>query len=368
VSIFITQLVPRDEVPAIKGAAQASINFCLNFIEAIQPEQVYALLLISEKKRHNFSFEYPKVSFIQCRFFPHLKGIRVFNAIIENIIIVKRILYSRQNNIWFYNINGHNILAFFILKFLCKKKCYIILADFSLEALINKISLRLMQRADGIVAFSAKSRDLFLKHKNFISKAGIINLLNLPTKEKTSESNKTFLFSGSLDEHAGIELALKVFSDLPDLTLIITGKGKGEALVKEYTQNHNNIKYLGFLNFVEYLSVLNEVEVVLSLRDPSFAENDFNFPSKIIEFLFYEKIIISTIQYTSIEQSLYFYSVYSKKDVIDKIYKIMRLESSELSIIKVKGREFVINNFSYQVWKNLVTNIEKNDRNDQLVK
>jgi len=358
-SVFISQLVPEGKELQIKGIAQAGMNFCHNFIKAINPVKVYALLLISERKKQIFSFENKNIRFIQIRFFPHIGLLRAFNAFLENLLITYRIVANKENNIWFYNINAHNIIAYAILKFIFFKKCFIIIADFSIDLFIFRCLLPFMRRADGIISFSQNTANLFAQHQNFIVKAGILNLKGTTPKMDRPINKTKFLFSGSLNPHAGIDLALEFFSGNSDLELIITGEGKGAELVRTY-KNHPNIVYLGYLSYQDYLKVLSEVDIVLSLRDTSFSENQYNFPSKIIEYLYNEKVVISTIPYQNIDASVYFITQYSQKALSDTIREIVNTSDEVLKQKCSKAKAYVVENFSYHSWQTLVKQTEEN--------
>lgn len=359
-SVFVTQLVPKGKEKSFLGISQAAMNFCHNFISATKPDFIYALHHISEIKKAKFKFEYSNLCFVQIRIFPHNKISRFINALIENLIIVIRVISRRQNNIWFYNINAHNFIAYFTLKYFALKKCFVIFADFDPSLKINMVTLPLIKSADGIISFSDKAHELFGSHKNLYIKSGIIDSNISDCEIQTYTNKKRCLFAGSLNPHAGIELALRAFACIPDMELLITGEGRGEKMIREYAHQFGNIKYLGFLEYSEYLEILSQNDIVLSFRNPKFPENKYNFPSKILEFFINGKIVISSINYKSIDENVYFHSEYSINSLTQILNEIKGTSDAKLYELRVKAKNFAANNFSHEVWRILVKNVENN--------
>jgi hypothetical protein len=356
-SIFITHLVPRDYNHQINGISQAGQNFCHSFIDAVRPKYIYALLITSESRTHNVKFSASNYSFIQCRFFKHRGFLKLLNIVLENVSIFIKIIRKKQNNIWFYNITTHTWLIYILLK-LINKKCYVIFADHNPDLFDSKFIRFLINQSNGIVSFSSNSKSLFLNHKNFHVLAGIINTPLINTS-LSYDIKSEFLFSGSLNMHAGIDLCLKTFALLKDSNLIITGQGEGEKQSTEFSRKNSNICYKGNVNYNEYLKILNSCEFVLSLRNPNFNENKYSFPSKIIEFMALGKIVISTIKYSNIPDSLYFYSDYSELCLRNIILKVLQLNESEKLLIRENMLNYVNNEFSVSKWKSLICEVEK---------
>lgn len=359
-SIFVTQLVPHNEVKNVKGIVQAALNFSHSIIDAIKPFQVYALLPLTEKKTQSFTFEYNNTTAVQCRAFPHNKAFRVFNVIIENIIIIKHIIFKNQNDIWFYNLSFHNIICFIILKFFFRKKCFILLADFSPEFISSKIFLSIMRYADGIISLSSKTKYFFPKHKNFVINPGIINLRGIVTTKRDSFNKSQFLFAGSLNPHAGIDLALKTFSILPKYDLFISGEGNTEEYIKQMSAKFENIHYLGFLDYKSYLEILGSIDIVLNLRNPEYIENEYNFPSKILEYFINNKLLISTLKYETIDENLYYYSEYKEESLKKTIEKIVQTDYEYIEQKLKNANNYVLTNFSFDQWNKLVKKVEAN--------
>jgi len=357
-SVFVAQLFPKDKVKDIKGASQAGINFCHGFIDAIQPDTVYAYQINSEGKKLQLDFQNKRIEYICFRGFPHKSIFKALNVVIENITIVREIIRKKENNIWFYNLTPQVILAFIILKILLRKKCFILVADFTPELFRNKIALKLMKLSNGVISLTPELKKLIGNGIPVLVKAGIIDESHIVTKTNTEVIRNKFLFSGSLSKYTGIELALDVFAQLPEMELFISGTGQSIDVIKEYCEKYPNIHYCGYLDFKEYLSLLDSVDFVLSLRDISLGKNNYNFPSKIVEYLINKKIVISTKQYETLDNDIYFYCDYELTDLKEKVLFVNHLPNDKINLIRDDAQKFAMNSFSKRSWKEKVHEIE----------
>ena len=154
---------------------------------------------------------------------------------------------------------------------------------------------------------------------------GIIPSIKIQKKKGVLHSN-AFLLSGTLNENTGLGLAIEVFKQLPTVQLYMTGilsidkKQEIEGIEKQCP----NIHYLGFMeNYQDYLNLLSSVDYVLSLRNPKSPVNTYNFPSKILETLAYNKIVISTIKYPELKGINYIISKYDVNELVTLIKDIL---------------------------------------------
>ena len=97
-------------------------------------------------------------------------------------------------------------------------------------------------------------------------------------------------------------MVLKAFASLPDCTLHITGSVvNNEAMIKEYASKYDNIIFHGKISYKEYLELLHKITFQLSTRNVESPENKYNFPSKIIESLLHNRVVVSTMNYPQLE-------------------------------------------------------------------
>ena len=95
----------------------------------------------------------------------------------------------------------------------------------------------------------------------------------------------------------------------------------------------------------------------LSTRDIRFPENQCNFPSKIIEALYHNRIVISTIQYSQLDGVKYFTVIPVENDFRDNIKRIVGLTQSDLLSYANQG-ELVSSMYSVKVWDKAMKKIE----------
>ncbi len=236
------------------------------------------------------------VSNVLLMFFDTFLGIRFF---IKN---------KNYTDLWFYNLTPHNFLLALFLKSFFNRKCYVILADFNPSDSYLSIWYYIkfvIRKMDGIICLSEYSKSYF-NHINSYVIAGVSapksNFSNIKAYSEINFEN--FMFSGRLSDINGISLLLNTFSNLPDKKLYISGCGELENLVLQFSNKYENIFYLGNLPYEQYLECLTKIDIHFSLRDPQFYENLFNFPSKIFEYLYYSKIVISSVKYEHLLNSV----------------------------------------------------------------
>lgn len=171
---------------------------------------------------------------------------------------------------------------------------------------------------------------------------------------------KEFLISGTLEDNiAMLPLLLDVFAQLPDFTLHITGKASDMSFIKKYTSKHNNIIYHGMVSYEEYLHILHNAPFLLNTRNPQSLENQCNFPSKIIEGLLHNRIIISTLYYNQLQGIRYFKVGSNSEVLISDLKKIVAMPSHDLLTYANQADE-VRKRFNSNIWKQAIQNIEMN--------
>lgn len=357
-SVFICSIIPQ-EVVVKNNVSQASVLFCRKIIKTGYFNKILSILPITVNEPIFIESGNRNIVNIQSRYFKHLSIGRYLNASMETI---KALKYCKgENYIWFYNINNQNILLYITLRYFTNKKVFILLADFTPPVRtfsLSKFVEYLIEHSDGIISLSERST---IQHKNTISIPGIIE--PLPNQFNSSNDNNTitrnkFLFSGYLGKVTGIDLALKYFSKHPQYLLFITGRGEYADKVKEFSNRFTNIRYLGFIDYDRYEELLINIDFCLNFRNPYLPENLNNFPSKVLEYFSYNKIVISTMLYPELDNTNYLYTDYSESGIEDAMLKIIKTSDSELLAFR-KNNETVMANYSFVKWIKSFTEIER---------
>lgn len=271
------------------------------------------------------------------------------------MLLVQKVKLS--DNIWFYNLSKYSVLSYFFLRYIYRKKVFIILADytpgrsfFSFQTILKY----LLCHSCGLVTLSSRTN---IQNNNTISIAGIISTKKLINEIRPIHKRIRFLFSGSLNTITGFEMVLRVFSRLPQCELYITGNGKFPQTYSNFT----NLHFLGMLDYDEYKKVLVNSDVCLSFRNPHLVENCNNFPSKILEYFCFGKIVISTIKYPELADAKYIILPFNEDDMVECIDKIVSdLSNNRIAPSNYDNRDFLQDNFSISAWEKGFEKIEKN--------
>jgi len=154
-------------------------------------------------------------------------------------------------------------------------------------------------------------------------------------------------------------MVLEAFSRMPELTLHITGFLDDETVVERY-KSCPNIHYHGKLDYEDYLMVFHQASFQLSTRDPNCAENQCNFPSKVMEALLHNRIVISTIDYPQLKGVSYIKIPSDVEGLQKSIRDIVEMPQEKL-MVYANLSEVVRSNFCAAVWNNTMNQIEKNE-------
>lgn len=348
--IFITQVVPKTEVSNLK-LSQAANNFCFRIAETCDCHHI-SIVPISINKLLNCKQE-DGCTYFQVRKYMH-KGItKWLNALIENILVFKYVCQRKEVNIWLYNIILPNIVLFFLLKYFTKKRVYVLLADYNPARypwIIRKIILLALRKCDGIISLSGRCK---------IQGQQILNIPGIYPQNEMSQSvgafygNHKFLLSGTINRNTGLNLALDTFKEIKDAELYISGSvgPKELSLIRQYEKDYSNIHYLGMLaTYSDYLKLLNEVDFILSLRNPNEKVNLYNFPSKIIEALAHNRPVISTINYVELKDFNYFICNYSIESLSELVRKLLVVNKENMRPY-LDNYKMLSKRFSESAWK-----------------
>ena len=189
-------------------------------------------------------------------------------------------------------------------------------SHFSFDGIIRKIKARMelscIRSFDGVVGLSSGVKSLLRTRQQFLHVEGGLNLSkweSFPEPDKNT-STKILMYSGSLSEPVGIDIAVNAFEKLgrSDTELYITGFGAMEEWVRDKAENNNRIHFLGRLEYDEYILMLRESNILLNPRNMNIPENRNNFPSKILEYFATGRVIVSTkfAGWERFEQNAYF--------------------------------------------------------------
>jgi len=349
--IFIIEIVPNEFVAITKGA-QAANNFCTHLIDSDVFDHAYSI--VPSKLYVNGIQSTDKITYYHgnpnhSHFFKHLKMVWCN--------IKCSIDCRKAQNIWMYNICHANILCFLILKYIFRKNIYAILLDYTPDD--NRFHLQhyyplFLKSTKGLISLSQR---INFRHKNIIYKAGVMSLDKIRRFYPTKFNEKlVFLFCGNMGNHTGFPLVIDVFSEMANCELYISGKNP--SIDVDFSK-YPNIHYLGYMEYDDFIKLYEKVDVCLSFRNPSYPENYYNFPSKIIEFFSQNKIVLSTLDYPELQGFKYICCKYDRDSVIDCINHLLSMPDEQLNKYR-NNSEMLINNYSVESWKEAMVKLEEN--------
>ena len=354
--IFWTCILPEHLI-AKHGLSFAACNFSFNLMGGGVFDKVYSsmpLFVGGEMQKDAFDDKRFELIYDKWRYKSRIwQKLATFK---EQLTIFKRI--PKGASVWFYNLNTINALLFILLKLLKPSvQLNVIVLDFTPVQSglgLNRIYLKLINAAHGRICLAHSP--LFKKNNSAIL-PGVV-----PQGETewpiVQETRPTFLLSGVLSpEISMLQMVLEAFAQMPECELHITGSKGDEMMLQQYSTTYPNIIWHGQLPFADYLNLMHRMTFQLSTRDATSPENQCNFPSKIIEALFHNRIVVSTITYPQIEGVNYFKVHDGKEGFINDIRTIVATPQTKLMTYANQG-ERVKHMFGINVWKQAMERIE----------
>lgn len=354
--IFFTCILPEHLI-AKHGLSFAACNFSFNLMSGGGFAKVLSTMpLYVGGEMDKAAFEDGRFELVYDKLRKRGGIWQKFAALKEQLTIFGEI--PKRSSVWFYNLNVLNALLFVLLKvFKPSVQLNVIVLDYTPAKSWREQNywyLKLINSANGRICLA--NSPLF-KQNNSVTLPGVVPAQNeeFPLVVKPTMS---FLLSGMLlPEIAQLEMVLKTFAELPQYELHITGTKGDEEMLNEYVNKYVNIHWHGQIPYKEYLDLLHSVTFLLSTRDPEMPENQCNFPSKIIESLLHNRIIISTIEYKQIDNIKYFKITSQQEFFKQHIDGIAHMSEKSLMEYANQGKK-VAEMFSTKVWNETMEMIE----------
>jgi hypothetical protein len=326
--LFIAQILPpKDDVLQQSMAAQL---YQTKFIEFCKPVHTISIIPVYVKKQYNIMEN--NVSYFNLGKTNNTFIFNIVKLIRETFYSLKIISKKKNERIWFYNLNKSTFLIAFFAKYYLKNKIYIIVADHSPpKSFVDKIIDNVIKTFDGALVLNSNVTIV----KNHIVMPGLLREEDIVVPSRSSHFVHKIFLSGSLGHTNGLDFALSFFSKHSEYQLYITGiiykltDDEFEALISQYKECEN-IHYLGRLDYTDYITTLKECDICLSFRNPNDIQHDYNFPSKILEYLSYNKFVISTKSYQDIHSDLLFVTAKTNQSFKDTINQIYQMSEDEI--------------------------------------
>ena len=291
--IFVTHICPKDRILEY-GVSISASNFNYNLIDGGVFDKVYSVYPGFVRRRldkvDDDSFE---AVYSSWRWKGRLRG--TLARFIEQWRIFRKI--PRGARVWYYNMTTLNVLLI-ILLWLFKRSVQqnIIILDMTPDQTDNRMMLPLINLMHSRVSLSTYAG---FKRKRFVCMPGVTPSTGNDHPRVEAPVAREFLLSGALNENiAMLSMVLDAFAEMPELELHVSGKLLAyKEKMADYNGRYANIHFHGVMPYDDFKAMLERVPFALNTRKPSAPENLCNFPSKVIEALLYNRVVVSTIHY-----------------------------------------------------------------------
>lgn len=102
-----------------------------------------------------------------------------------------------------------------------------------------------------------------------------------------------FYYAGMLSKERMIETLLEVFAQHPAWKLTLAGWGPLERLIKEYSEGHSNIHFVGRTSYEKVIANEKQSLLILAFYNPMIPNHKYASPNKLFEAIKLGKPIIS---------------------------------------------------------------------------
>lgn len=281
-----------------------------------------------------------------------------FSFLVEQFMMFGKV--HSGDSIWFYNINYLNFLLFILLAlFKPSVKKNVLVMDFTpvdSKWCMPSFFLWLMNKADGTICLSTSK--LFTV-KNTACIPGVVPR-SYEIYPEIKKVTADFMLSGAIGENICMyeDLLIPAFKQLPECMLHICGIAHDEERLLQLIDGAPNIRYYGKISYADFFLKMHEVSFLLSTRHPNYPENHCNFPSKIIEGLLHNRIVVSTLHYIQLEGINYL----ECPTEVENFVRYIRESLHRKDILDYANQSRIVRDrFSTEVWNHTMAVIENNE-------
>ena len=215
----------------------------------------------------------------------------------------------------------------------------------------------MMKRVDGSIVLSTSVIRDFTIQKPYLRMEG-----GIPEDLATFSADSRFhvsprgqelkvLYSGSLSVRGGLPLLLDSFALIkdPKCNLWVCGRGDLTSKVLEACARDPRIRYYGYVERPEYLGLLNSATLLVNPR-PSYPENRYSFPSKLLEYLATGIPVITTATNGVLDEygdKAFILNEETPEALANLIQKVGNSPSDKLDALGARARDYVL---QHKMW------------------
>lgn len=229
---------------------------------------------------------------------------------------------------------------------------------------------RYIPKLDGRIVINESIINHYAPGRDFILIDGGINAVieeGLFHLDVSTEETYTFVCAGMLWDQNGTKLILQAMelNKQPNIRVIFAGKGNDVPLIQEAEKSDKRIKYLGMLTIDELMEVYKQSDVLLNLRIEE--EEDFHFPSKLLEYMAIGRLVLSTnIAHAQRDYGdiIMFLNAVTPEELAKKMSEITLMSKVELYEYGVRSRKFMLDNRTWKTRTKEILNYMKMTHNN----
>lgn len=161
----------------------------------------------------------------------------------------------------------------------------------------EKMARKYLPLIDGRIVINEKIVDHYAPGKDCLLIDGGINeqvIGNLFPLQVSQNKTFNLVLAGMLWDQNGTKLVLDMMKIYPDMNVNVyfAGMGNDVPLIESAANKDSRIKYMGLLTMEELFRLYEKADILLNIRLEE--EEDFHFPSKLLEYMVTGKHVIST--------------------------------------------------------------------------
>lgn len=251
-----------------------------------------------------------------------------FFKFFKEVLRFYRLNRFNRGTVFLYNLNFYTLLFRLILSF-TKNNFVLIILDYS----PNNFKDRIFKYVYTVCKFVKKDKLVFLRKntlsyfdskKYFITPGISIDLVHSSFEHKVFEM-KDFIYCGKLSSSRNLDLLFDLSASVGDSNIHFFGDHLN------LSSNYKNILVHGLVDYSVLIKFKQKCLFGIDLRDPSSEENNFNFPSKILEYIEFGLIPICNVKFTDFPSLIIF--------SFDDIPLLLELEENDLKGIILENKK-----------------------------
>jgi glycosyltransferase involved in cell wall biosynthesis len=170
-----------------------------------------------------------------------------------------------------------------------------------MRKLIKKIEYFVISRANATIICTedrkeqiknSKPKKLYIVHNSPVEQCQFDGKSEFCVKIDRDKDTLAIGYVGSLSESRFIKEVLNIVKSNPKFILNIAGLGPLEHLVKEATENYQNIRFFGRIKYEDALDLYAQCDIMFAIYDPNVPNHRYSAPNKVYEAMMLGKPII----------------------------------------------------------------------------